>query len=520
MSSAAVALRDVFCVHRTADGDAAALQGLTLELEIGRRLCVLGPSGSGKTTLLRVIAGLQTPSAGAVLVFGRDPGRESPRRRAQLRHEWLGFLDQHADSALSPDLSVGQAVALPLALRGVAGAARRRRVGALLDAAGLSRRAGARPAELSGGERQRVAVCVALAHRPRLLLADEPTAELDRGSGRAVSDLIDQLADADGATVITVSHDPALAGRAQRAVRLEDGRVVEDRNAAGMALVVDAGGWLRLPEGLRRGARIDGHVRAEPVEAGVLLRSTRRVRPAAGVLLRSTGRERPAAETPPEPVTGSRTPAQVALRGLTRRRGGRFILNDLTLDFPSGALTAVIGPSGTGKTTLLELVAGLDEPDQGEVLLDGRSLSGLSRRQVADRRRERIGYLAQEPVPIGFLSARENVALALRLRGWTEAQSIDRAGSVLDRLGLGGRAGQRARRLSAGEAQRVALARAIACAGGLLIVDEPTSRLDRRLAASVSQTLRDCVQDGQTVICATHDPLLIKAADQLVTIAG
>ena len=208
VSEPIVRLREVFCVHRTSEGDAAALQGTNLDLGDGELLCVLGPSGAGKSTLLRVIAGIQEPSAGVVQVLGRDIGREPSRRRAQLRHERIGFLGQHADAALPPDLSAARAVELPLALRGVGLGSRRERVAELLRAAGLADRAEALPAELSGGERQRIALCAALAHRPALLLADEPTGELDDASAEAVRTLISELARRHGTSVVVVSHDP------------------------------------------------------------------------------------------------------------------------------------------------------------------------------------------------------------------------------------------------------------------------------------------------------------------------
>src|SRR6202043_2071588 len=119
MSEAVVELRDVFCVHRTNEGDAAALAGTNLELGRGEVLCVLGPSGAGKSTLLRVAAGFQQPSAGVVRVLGHDIGRMPARARSRLRHELMGFLGQHSGTALSPDLRVRTAVALPLTLRGM-----------------------------------------------------------------------------------------------------------------------------------------------------------------------------------------------------------------------------------------------------------------------------------------------------------------------------------------------------------------------------------------------------------------
>ena len=246
MSEAIVELRDVFCVHRTNDGDAAALAGTNLELGRGEVLCVLGPSGAGKSTLLRVVAGLQPPSAGVIRVVGRDIGRMPARSRSRIRHELMGFLGQHTDTALSPDLRMRDAVALPLALRGVPRRERRRRVDELFEATALADRADARPAELSGGERQRFALCAALAHRPALLLADEPTGELDDASADAIRALIVELARTDGASVILVTHDPATAGLGDRTLRIRDGRIVSDRRGGEEALVVDDG-WLRLP---------------------------------------------------------------------------------------------------------------------------------------------------------------------------------------------------------------------------------------------------------------------------------
>jgi ABC-type lipoprotein export system ATPase subunit len=251
-----VRLRDVFCVHRTNEGDAAALQGMNLDLEHGELLCVLGPSGAGKSTLLRVIAGLQPPSAGIVQVLEQDIGRTGARSRARLRHREMGFVGQSSDDALAPDLRVRQALELPLALRGVAAGRRRARAQELLEAAGLSDRASALPGELSGGERQRVAVCAAVAHRPALLLADEPTGELDAASAATVRALIAGLAREEGTSVLVVSHDQDTASVADRTVRIRDGRVVEDHRDGQSALVIGRGGWLRLPSDLLAGAGI------------------------------------------------------------------------------------------------------------------------------------------------------------------------------------------------------------------------------------------------------------------------
>ena len=274
MSEAVVELRDVFCVHRTNEGDAAALAGTNLELARGEVLGVLGPSGAGKSTLLRVVAGIQEPSAGVVRVLGRDIGRMPARSRSRFRHELVGFLGQHADAALSPDLRMRDAVRLPLALRGVPRRERRRRVGELLEATALAERADALPGELSGGERQRFALCAALAHRPALLLADEPTGELDDASAGAIRALIVGLARTNGTSVILVTHDPATAEAADRTLVIRDGRIVGDRRGGEESLVVDDG-WLRLPSELLTQAGIGPgkgrRARLRPAPDGVIV---------------------------------------------------------------------------------------------------------------------------------------------------------------------------------------------------------------------------------------------------------
>ena len=511
----AVALRDVFAVHRTREGDAAALQGTTLLLAPGELLCVLGPSGAGKSTLLRVIAGLQTPSAGVVRVLGQDIGRLPARARARLRHARIGFLGQSSSSVVSPDLRVEAAVALPLVLRGVARSQRRPRVDELLDAAGLRERAGARPHELSGGERQRVALCVALAHHPELLLADEPTGELDAASAQAMRALIAELVRAHRATAILVSHDYATAEIADRAVRIRDGRVVEDRRDGESALVVDRGGWVRLPPDLLAQAQIGERARVRAVADGLIVSAAGPARPEARSATITSGEH--------ASLAGGWAPSRISCRSLQRTYGhgtaGRRAVADLSHAFTPGAITVVTGRSGAGKSTLLRLLAGLDHPDSGELLIDDQRVERLDAEALAGLRRERIGYLPQEPSPIGFLSSEENVVLALRVRGWEPVQAGARATVVLALLGLADRARQRVARLSAGEAQRVALARAVASARGLLIVDEPTSRLDEANAATVAALLATtAARDGQTVVCASHDEQVIERADEVLAL--
>ena len=513
--AAAVEARQLFRVHRTAEGDAAALQGLTLTVARGEVLVVLGPSGAGKSTLLRVLAGLEPPSAGEARVFGLDLGRMGSRRRAAMRRDRVGMVDQYHEHALPPALSCADGVALPLALRGVGPRARVARAYALLERVGLADRAHARPAELSGGERQRAAVCAALVHGPDLLLADEPGGELDAESAREVFGLIAELAAARRATVVLVSHDPAATEVADRVVWLRDGRVSDEaaRGQRDEAIVVGTGGWVRLPDDLLRhaglGARLSA--RAEP----------------GRIVLEPGGREDVALEphTPlaAAPRLPARRPASASvsaeLRQVTRRRGARMVLDRFDAVFPAGRMTALFGRSGSGKSTVLRLLSGLERADDGDVLVAGEPIGRASRSELAALRRERVGVVSQEPLLVEHLSARENVALALALRGVPWPQTVAPADACLVALGLGERLRQRAARLSAGERQRVAIARALVPEPGLLLVDEPTSRLDQAAADEVAAALQAiCVEHGTTVVCATHEPLVLARAHAVVAL--
>ena len=261
----AVEVEDVFRVYATDEGTAAALQGLSLTVQEGEVVAVLGPSGSGKTTLLRILAGLDRPSAGRVRVAGVDLRRLRGRGLDRYRSRQLGYADQRYTQALAPELTAGELVSLRLALAGESPREQRRRTTELLGQVGLADRVDAYPHELSGGEQQRVALCAALAHRPQLLLADEPTGELDAKNAAVVYELIGELARAQGTTAIVVSHDPGSASIADRIVHIRDGRVSAEQAKAqpdSEEIVVARGGWLRVPEELLRRGGIGSRARA------------------------------------------------------------------------------------------------------------------------------------------------------------------------------------------------------------------------------------------------------------------
>jgi len=199
------------------------LRDITFELEAGGFLAVTGPSGSGKSTLLGLLAGLDRPTRGRVVLDGHDLSALTEDERARLRAEKVGFVFQSFH--LIPTLTAGENIQVPLELRGEDG---RSRAAELLTRVGLADRGHHYPAQLSGGEQQRVAVARAFAHRPRLLFADEPTGNLDARNGANVVELLVELNQELETTLVLVTHDPELATRARRVLRLHDGAVVED----------------------------------------------------------------------------------------------------------------------------------------------------------------------------------------------------------------------------------------------------------------------------------------------------
>jgi ABC-type lipoprotein export system ATPase subunit len=500
--SAAIEAVDLFRIFSSPEGTSVALQGLTLDVDERELLVVFGPSGSGKSTLLRILAGLDRPSAGTVRVFGEDLRTLRGAALAGYRSRTLGYADQHYTRALAPELSARDLVALRLTLLGVPAAEAGRTADGLLERVGLLERANARPSELSGGQQQRVAICAALAHRPRLFIADEPTGELDAANATEIYELLRELAREAGATTVVVSHDPQSARVADRVIQIRDGRISgESRGDGTIEAVVNRGGWIRLPEELAGDAV---RARLEPAPEGILIRMTER--PA-----------QPVAAPTPAPIAAGPVVAETIELTKVHGQGATAItvFDRLSLGFARGGLSAVTGPSGSGKSTLLHLLAGLDLPTAGDVVVAGTTLSQLDATGRAELRRSRIGIVTQGTDLVPFLTAQESVELALALRGVQRADASARATASLADVGLAELAEQRVARLSMGERQRVALARALSARPDLLLADEPTARLDEANARAVGVLFSELARGtGTAIVCATHDPVLIEHASR------
>jgi ABC-type lipoprotein export system ATPase subunit len=326
-------------IYKVAGLEVVALQGLNLAVQPGELLGIVGASGSGKSTLLNILGGLDRPSAGRFIVEGRDLLKAPARVLDEYRRTEVGFVWQQTARNLVPYLSAQENVELPMTIEGVAPREKRTWARELLETVGLWEHRKHRLAQLSGGQQQRVAIAVALANRPRLLLGDEPTGEVDSATAQEILGLFRQMNEHYGLTTIIVTHDPQVARNVDRVVTIRDGstssetvRRVADveaalaeglRDAAVMDhvydeyVVVDAAGRLQLPPDLRDELGIGDRVTLERTDGGVLIRPVAGLQPIVA----------PENQAGPSPGEDEPQPAGRATLGGWLRRKGRKNVN-------------------------------------------------------------------------------------------------------------------------------------------------------------------------------------------------
>ena len=285
--SAYIECSGLFKIYKAADLEVVALRGLELTVKKGEIIAIVGASGSGKSTLLNILAGYDAPSAGTIRVGDFDLLQMTNKEVVKYRRHEVGFIWQETSRNLFPYLTTLENVELPMVIAGSPKTERKKRAQELLDIVGLGDRSNHKPAELSGGEQQRVAIAVGLSNKPPLLLADEPTGELDDQTGKEVLELLNKVNQDLGTTILIVTHDPAIATSVQRAIAIKDGKtstettreVSYERKLNGETanteefLLIDTAGSVQIPRDVLNKLSIERKVRVDIKDGKVTLES-------------------------------------------------------------------------------------------------------------------------------------------------------------------------------------------------------------------------------------------------------
>jgi len=461
--------------YRTASGEVRALKGLSAEVPASALLAVVGPSGSGKSSLLRLIAGLDRPTSGTLVVEGTSVHDASARTLRRFRRATVGYLFQRPSDNFLPHLTVGEHLRLA---RGLTHRPPRIEQEALLSTLGIEERVDHLPSELSGGEQQRAAIAEVLVGGATIVVADEPTAELDSTSASHVMDTMVELARA-GVTFVVATHDRSVMRRADTA--------------------------LELDHGMRRSST---SAPADPADRS----SATAFRPAANAA------EPDRADRWRPPVTSTvrrpELPFVLEANGLSKayRRGDEVVhaLDDVSLTLRAGELVGLVGRSGSGKTTLLNVIAGWEHADGGTIDRVGThsAIPGWDELAVVP---QKLGLFDE-------LSVRENLEYPARLHDRLEELG-GRVDELMEDLGIAHLAARYPKETSLGEQQRTAVARALVLAPTLVLADEPTGHQDAVSERRVLEAFGRAAAEGGICLIATHNAPLAPRLDRVLEMA-
>ena len=500
-----LAVDDLRVSYATRAGRRDVVHGVSFEIGEGETLALVGESGSGKSTTAHALLGLLPAGGrvegGRVRLGELEIAGWTDRALRSIRGPEIGLVPQDPTTSLDPVRPIGAQVEEILRLHGHRDRrSRRARAIELLDRVGIDDpdlRARQYPHELSGGMRQRVLIATAIALRPRLLIADEPTSALDATVQRRVLDLLDELRQEEGTSILLVTHDLGVAAdRAQRLVVLKDGRIVEQGASADV---------LAAPS--------DAYTRQLLADAPAFTTGFRR--PEAPPFLRDAA------------AVAAENPYAIVAEGLVKEFSvasqERFrAVDDVSFRVRRGTTHALVGESGSGKTTTARLVTRFHRPDAGSIQVDGDDVTGASGKQLRALRR-RIQLVYQNP--FASLDPRQQIVdiIAEPLQNFgvgSRTERQQRALALIDRVSLPADVAQRTpRELSGGQRQRVAIARALAIDPEIVVLDEAVSALDVTVQARILELLTSLQDElGLTYLFISHDLAVVRRISHTVSV--
>jgi ABC-type lipoprotein export system ATPase subunit len=466
----------------TDSGRVRALEGIDIDLPWAAVSALVGPSGSGKSSLLRLLAGMDRPTTGTVVVDGVDLTALSSRRLRRIRDGVVGYIFQRPSDNFVSYLTVVEHLRLA---SGRSPHPNAPEADEILEKLEIAHRRDHLPHELSGGEQQRAAFAQVMMTGPRVVVADEPTAELDSASGEALLEVVRDLTRA-GTAFVIATHDPKVSRMADTSIEID--------------------------HGLLKGA----HAHDTKIHAS----QTRDVVAAArgsALYMRPSAVRSSVPEVSPTQFAERSRIQLLQLDGVTKTytRGSEIVhaVEDVSLDLPSAHLLGLMGRSGSGKTTLLNLLAGWESPDGGSISWAGKEMEHTDNLPWSD-----VAVVPQKLGLIEELSVRKNIEYPARLDGRLDEMG-ERVDELLAELGLEELQDRVPLETSVGQQQRTALARALLLRPRLLLADEPSGHQDALWARGVFRVLRAAAEEGTCCLVATHNEEIASYFDAIFHMA-
>jgi ABC-type lipoprotein export system ATPase subunit len=491
-----IQLRNVVKAYATGEGPFLALKDVNLEIMPGEFLGITGKSGAGKTTLLNMISGISELTSGEVLFYGSNETATpihtlDEDKLALWRGENLGIIYQSFE--LMPALNLVNNVMLPPDFLGSYQPLNSKvRALELLELVDIVEHAYKIPAHISGGQKQRVAIARSLVNDPPLIIADEPTGNLDSITAETIFQIFEKLVD-QGKTVVMVTHDESLATRFTRRLHIVDG-VVGDPPDNGF-------GSLNQPVVIETANTQPHELAGEPQESLVS-----------------------SAKPAPERLTPEQDYPAIVLRGVDKvyeNAAGKFVaLKNIHMQLNYGQFISIVGKSGCGKSTLLNMITGIDHPTAGEVIVGNQRIYEMSESQRALWRGRNMGVVFQFFQLLPTLTLLENTMLPMDYcKVYPFHERPGRAMELLKMVGLEEQAHKLPASVSSGQQQSAAIARSLATDPALILADEPTGNLDSRSAENILNLFEKLASQGKTILIVTHDPSITQRTDQTVILS-
>lgn len=509
----------------------SVLKGINLSLQKGSLNAILGPSGSGKSTLMRIIGGFDSTSAGFIRVGDFILSEMTAPQLDNYRRKYIGFLNQIPEQNIIPALSTLRNILVAMQVKDYSRNLRIQKAEELLDLVDLGARKTITAGKLSGGEMQRLGIAISLSCDPLLILADEPTGELDSDTTKKIIELFHELNKNLSQTFIIATHDDRLAKHCD-SFRILNGRIVsatlgytktfQSELHYNELIVMDQTGTLTIPKGKFNQFGENTFLRMSynsELECLEIHPPTHEVGVFPIPTLQSILNEGS------DQLGMKKHETVVILRNISKTFFTPNItipvLTNLNLQIYKNSFNVIMGPSGSGKSTLLSIIAGLDNPTNGEVILSGTKINDLNEEHLVEIRRNKISIIFQFFNLHPSLTVSENIELPMLFAGRESKFRRKRVNELLDLVGLQDRANHKPHELSGGEKQRVGIARALANNPEIILADEPTGNLDSLMAIQIMNLFIRLNQNpyNKTIIMVTHDEHLLSPNMRVLKLA-